>query len=290
MISRLAHRHSLMPRLAWALTVILLAIVALPTTTLRAAETEAEGSRNTRREAAMERGLLAVKEESWKLAARYFEEARKADAGSPEALRNLALATDRMGGRELLAIAWYRVFLATGPDAHTAAAVKQRILALEVKAEAKVLALLQTTEETTRMMTDADEKSERFRDIAKIQAELGDFESALLTVARCSDAEHRSDAFEAISDEQRDSGDLTGALESAEEITGTDDRARSLRDIAICYEESGNRERARYWLSRAVKFAKVDEEPNYPSSLLSSIARQQANIEDFDGAKQRPMK
>ena len=168
----LTHQLSRMSRLAWSVAMIFIAIAVLPMATLRAEETDAEASRIARRDAAMQRGMLAVDAQSWTLAAQYFEQARKADPGSPEVLKNLALATDHMGGRELPTLAWFQAFLATEPDAPTAATVRQRILALEVDVEAKLFALFQTAEETARMIADADEKSARIKDIARMQAEL----------------------------------------------------------------------------------------------------------------------
>ncbi|MBC8875827.1 MAG: hypothetical protein H8E44_40900 [Planctomycetes bacterium] len=163
---------SRMSRHAWALVIALVTVAVLPTAILWAEEAETDASRNARREAAMERGMLAVQAESWKLAAQYFEVARQADTCSPEALRNLALANDRMGGRELPALAWFQAFLATEPDAPTAAMVRKRILALEIGVEAKLLSLLQAAEKTARLITDADEKSARIKDIARMQAQL----------------------------------------------------------------------------------------------------------------------
>jgi len=170
----IAHQPSRIPRIAWAIFMITLALAILPAATLRADRAEEDALRKSTRDAALERGMSAVDAKSWKLAAQYFEEARKANPGDPEVLFKLALATDRIGRRELLAIAWYRAFLATVPDAQTVARVKKQILVLEMRAEAKLLALLQTIEKTADMITDTKEKSGWFKDIARMQAELKD--------------------------------------------------------------------------------------------------------------------
>lgn len=279
MITSFKYRRS-----AWKCLAIIVMILSLPTSKLDAdeADSETDSSWIARRDAAMQRGMLAVQAESWKLAARYFEEARKADPGSAAVLKNLALANDRIGGRELLSIAWYRAFLSTNPDARTEEAVRQRIKALDVMAEGKLISLLQTIEETTGMITDNKEKSERFRGISYVQAKLGDFHSALLTAARCFDSKQQSYAFRNISDEQRRKGDLMGAADTAEKITDDGDRSSSLRYIARDYAKSGNRERARYLLNLAADAAKSSDDPEFS---LDSIAEYFLDIGDIDGAR-----
>ena len=57
---------------------------------------------------AMTRGLKAVSDENWSSAIAQFMRARGEAPQSPEVLYNLALAYDKIGGREIPAIIWYR--------------------------------------------------------------------------------------------------------------------------------------------------------------------------------------
>ncbi len=84
-------------------------------------------------EQAMQRGLAAAEQQEWRIAIKHFGEALEGAPYAPEVLFNLALAHDRLGGRELLAIAWFRAFLAAAPEAANAGQVRERIIGLEVK-------------------------------------------------------------------------------------------------------------------------------------------------------------
>src|ERR1022692_558139 len=64
---------------------------------------------------AVEKGLSAAGQKEWKLAIRYFEEARKAALHSPVALYNLALAEMQIPGRELRAVAFFEAYLLGAP-------------------------------------------------------------------------------------------------------------------------------------------------------------------------------
>ena len=82
---------------------------------------------------AMTRGMAAAEQQEWDLAIKYFSEARKAAPTWPSAQFNLALAYDSAGGRELNAIAWYRAYLASAPNAANAQQVRAQIVKLEAE-------------------------------------------------------------------------------------------------------------------------------------------------------------
>ena len=129
-------------------------------------------------QAAMQRGLAAAKQQEWQLAIKYFGEAREAAPYAPEALFNLALAHDRLGGRELLAIAWFRAYLAAAPGAANAGQVRERIFELEVKVEANAAKLIRTAKEAAARLPDESDRKYQTARIAAAQARTGDIAGA----------------------------------------------------------------------------------------------------------------
>ena len=54
-------------------------------------------------QAAMQKGILAAKEQEWEIAIQSFQEARKTAPNAPELFYNLGLAESKIPGRELRA-------------------------------------------------------------------------------------------------------------------------------------------------------------------------------------------
>ena len=96
-------------------------------------------------EQAILRGKAAAQQQKWDLAIKYFGEARKAAPNSPHVLFNLALAYDKSGGKEFLAIAWYRAYLTSAPNAPDAEEVRSRIEILKVKEKHRAVVPPDTT-------------------------------------------------------------------------------------------------------------------------------------------------
>ncbi len=84
-----------------------------------------------------EKGLNAVKQQEWTLAVQYFLAAQKADPYAPATLFNLGLASEKIPGYELRAIAWFQAYLLMAPAAADAAAVRTEIARLEDSFEAR---------------------------------------------------------------------------------------------------------------------------------------------------------
>lgn len=89
-----------------------------------------------------DKGLNAVKQQDWNLAVQYFLAAQKADPYAPATLFNLGLASEKIPGYELRAIAWFQAYLLTAPAAPDAAAVRTEIARLERSFEARNRAIL----------------------------------------------------------------------------------------------------------------------------------------------------
>ena len=93
-------------------------------------------------QAAVNKGLLAAKAQEWKIAIQNFQEARKTAPTAPEIFGYLGLAESKIPGRELRAIAWFEAYLNAAPQADNAAAVRNQIASLELKAQANASHLI----------------------------------------------------------------------------------------------------------------------------------------------------
>ncbi|MFH0787168.1 MAG: tetratricopeptide repeat protein, partial [Pseudomonadota bacterium] len=98
---------------------------------------------------AMARGLAAAKQQDFVLAVKYFNQAKAADLYSPHVQFNLALAYEKAGGKELLAIASYRSFLAIAPQAANAEQVRKKTIDLEIRVESNIQKLIQTAKDAS---------------------------------------------------------------------------------------------------------------------------------------------
>ena len=121
---------------------------------------------------AMDRGKAAAEQKEWDLAIKYFSEAQRAAPTSPYSLFNLAWAYYNADGRELIAIAWYRAYLAGTPNAANAQQVRERAVQLEVKAEANIGKLIRRAREASSSIEDylqGTEQSEWLADAASVE-------------------------------------------------------------------------------------------------------------------------
>jgi tetratricopeptide (TPR) repeat protein len=126
---------------------------------------------------AMAKGIAATKIQDYELAIKYFKEAQEAAPSSPEVLFNLAFAYNKAGGRELLAIAWYRAFLGMSPgNDKRCDQVRQRIIELDIQVESTVRHLIKIAEETVWGF--ARTERDIYQYIGRAQAAIGDFDAA----------------------------------------------------------------------------------------------------------------
>jgi hypothetical protein len=93
-------------------------------------------------QAAVDKGVLAAKQQDYLLAVRYFQDARKLAPQAPEIYYDLGLAESKIPGRELRAIAWFGAYLAAIPDSANSAAVKAEIARLDVKSQSDLSRLI----------------------------------------------------------------------------------------------------------------------------------------------------
>ena len=129
---------------------------------------------------AVGKGLSAAGQKEWKLAIRYFEEARKAAPHSPIALYNLALAEAQVPGRELRALACSEAYLLAAPQTEKTAAVRSQIANLELKTEANTGLIIDMLKSlTNKYAAGSYEQHSAQQSVAVLQAHAGDVNAAM---------------------------------------------------------------------------------------------------------------
>ncbi|MCB7128586.1 MAG: tetratricopeptide repeat protein [Candidatus Brocadiales bacterium] len=244
---------------------------------------------------AYERGYAAAEQGEWGLAIKYFSEAQKAAPESPEVLFNLAFACSNAGGRDILAIAWYRAYLAAAPDAPNAAEVRKEIINREVKVEANINELFRLAKDAAAEITYDHYKSEAYIEIATKQAETGDIAGAKDSATEIPEHRDKPWVYSKIAEVQAETGDIAGARDTAAGITDNiyksnkseNRRAKSnaYSKIAKKQAETGDIAGARESLALAKKVAESMKDDDDKSSAYETIAAVQPFTGDIAGAR-----
>lgn len=127
--------------------------------------------------AAFERGRILVQQQQWTQADEQFQEALKLAPDVPEILLNLARVNDRRGGRELVATAWYRAYLAAMPETVERDSIKSRINALLQTVTTRAADLIDKAATASGNLSPKDRVGS-LRDIAAARAKAGDIAGA----------------------------------------------------------------------------------------------------------------
>jgi len=159
---------------------------------------------------------------------------------------NLGLAESKIPGRELRAIAWFGAYLAARPGAPNAAAVKEAIAGLQIKAEGDRNRLIASVWGAASSLPH-DTVNDQRRLVASLWAQAGEMTRAMGVV----------DAFQAP-------------------VT----KVYALIDIANSQVDRGDRVGARQSLALAKQTLPADNTQYYVSDLI----RAQLNADDIDGA------
>ncbi len=140
---------------------------------------------------ALRRGMAAAGQEEWELAVKYFSQAREEAPYWSDALFNLATACNEAGGRELLAIAWFRAYLAASEDAADAEDVRSAIIDLEIAVEGDIRRLIRESLEHAERIDNEYERDPPYCVAIDAALESGDFEMARRIPARMKDPDYR---------------------------------------------------------------------------------------------------
>ncbi|MBT7291201.1 MAG: hypothetical protein HN838_01615 [Rhodospirillaceae bacterium] len=229
---------------------------------------------------AMQYGVAAAKQQEWQVAIKYFAKAREAAPYAPKVLFNLALAYNNAGNRELVAIAWFRAYLAAAPGAANAEQVRARIIALKIKVEADAAKLIAKAHEAAGQIDlDALHQNSSGQHalvyIALAEAMTGDFSAATATAERISDANSRLDAYSSIAKKQAEAGDIAGAGATLARIPDDYIYGKWYRylDIAEAQGRAGDIDGAHHSIALAIAGARGDAE-----AANEKIARVEAGI------------
>ncbi len=193
---------------------------------------EAQQPRGPEVEDALKRGFAMAQRERWNLAIRYFSNAQEMAPTDPVVLFNLALANDRAPGRNVIAVAWYRAYLAAAPNAKNAEKVRNRVVDLEIESEAVIQDLLATAEAVAAQLT-GQPKAVALARIAGAQAFSGDLKRALQTSRQLGSPLQAAWAHARIAAAQAMSGDVTAGVRLAKSIQHRRARNWALAEIAV---------------------------------------------------------
>ena len=232
-------------------------------------------------EANYERGIAAAEQGEWILAVGYFNKAQWKALGSPEVLFNLALACSNAGGRDVLAIAWFRAYLAAAPDAANAEQVRKEVLKLEIRVEATVRKLFSKANDTAAMVVDDSDKANAYGEIVYARIQVGDIAGAREAAALIPDIfpnHRRFSAYSQVARAQAEAGFFNGALETA---TLLEDgyKQNAYSNIADAQIKAGG-------IAGAIKTAALMKDSTYErASIYRSIALVQVEAGDIAGAR-----
>ena len=242
-------------------------------------------------QAALNKGIMAAKQQEWEIAIRSFQEARKTAPDAPEVFYNLGLAESKMPGRELRAIAWFGAYLSATTNAPNAAAVKDKIAELQIKNEGNTSRLIKQMQDAASQM-EWGSRNGGLSYVAYLWADAGDILAALKTVDLMEDRDKDGMVKEGIASTQARNGDITGAQKTANLIQHGENSSHAQRTIAEAQIKAGDIAGAQKTLASAQKAAEFIKHATWKngaqqdiSDAAKAIAEAQAKSGDIAGAQ-----
>jgi hypothetical protein len=186
----------------------------------------------------MKKALIAVEQQQWSLAVRYFQDARKHAPQAPELFFNLGLAESKLPSREFRSIAWFKAYLTANPGAANAKAVRDTIEGLNVRAEGTIMKLVEQGRQMSQAFPDEWGRKGAEGRLGVILAKIGDSQGAKES-ARMSGSSSSQDS---IAEELAKNGDITAAKEVLSQMDSKDTtyRCSAASKIAWIQAESGD--------------------------------------------------
>lgn len=258
-------------------------------------------------QAAVDKGITAAKAQSYLLAVRYFQDARKIAPQAPEIFYNLGLAESKISGRELRAIAWFGAYLATVPGAPNAATLRGEIDRLEVISQINISRVMKSAQDAAARLKSNEVPGGRFsvaqvgqlsvevqsralQEVAALWAQAGDIQAALQTCNSIEDGLdkdfNRNAALGDVATYQAQAGDFAGALKTVARVTSWYTAVKVLTDIANIQSGVGDGAGAQKTLAIALKEAVAAKgDPANIDIAFDKIGRAQAKAGDPAGAR-----
>lgn len=225
----------------------------------------------------MNRGFAVAQQQQWPLAIKYFRSAQQIVPDDAAVLFNLALATDKAGGRELAALAWYNAFLASTPDAKNAPQVRKRATELDIAAEAQVQKLIETAVQAAAQLPAGQDSTQAHARVARAQAEAGDLAGAARSLVRVSQPSARAWPTAVVAAEQARAGRIDIARTMLNDIGSGRAKAWAQAELAVAMAKRGD-------IAGALKLGEAITHPSEKSWALSRVASLQARTGDVAGA------
>jgi tetratricopeptide (TPR) repeat protein len=234
---------------------------------------------------AINKGILAAKQEDYLLAIQHFQQARSIAPDDPVIFFNLGLAESKIPGRELRAMAWFGAYCAADPNSTKVPLVKDQIDRLKVTNESNLSRLIAMVQDAAISSND----DRRFGDIADLWAESGDFAAALKTSSLIKDENERGFAQAEIAKVQTEAqaaaGNITSAQNTAALIHYPSSQTLALEAIAAAQGKKGDLAGARITLVSAGTEAELIQNPEQESIYEETIAVAQVTAGDIPGAR-----
>lgn len=218
----------------------------------------------------LNQGVESAKQQKWDEALSFFHKARQIDPLSPRVAFNSALVSDK-AKRELLAMAWYRFYLALVPGVDNAPQVLARFPGLETATRNKIQKLKQLAHDAVKAVPNPSELDKYNVTFAIAQAITGDIEGARKVPSE--------KVMAAIAASQALAGDFEIAKQTAAAIKNLKQKGVAFKMIAEAYAAFGNIEEAK-------KTVKAIEHKEQRDDALFFLSRAQAFRRDIEGAKQ----
>lgn len=184
---------------------------------------------------ALERGVAAARGQQWLVALQQFDIAFDKAPTAPEVLFNLALANDRMGGREIRAIGWYRAYLAAAPRAANRDQIVARIAGLEVAARTTAQGLINKALAANKLLPTESDRTGGLSDIGRAQAKLGDVAGAFATMANLPSGNmgtyYLDNGYGSLAAEFARAGDFANAENAIRKVVAADPRDSAIDSV-----------------------------------------------------------
>lgn len=188
---------------------------------------------------ALARGFAFAQEKQWSLAIKYFRTAQQAAPRDAAILLNLGLANQQVSGRDLVAAAWYRAFLAAAPQAREAAEVRRQLVKLEIANESSVQKLIEGALAVAQQWPEAKDKNRITLAVARARAAGGEASEAERLIRPLPPAAADWILAE-IAGGHAEKANLDLAVRLAEGIKGARARAWALAEIGAAQAKRGD--------------------------------------------------
>jgi ankyrin repeat protein len=233
---------------------------------------------------AFAQGTAAARRQDWLPALRAFEQAYKLGKTppAPPLLFNLGFTESRLPGREVRAMAWFRLYLRDAPDAANAGAVRQEFAGLRARVRATLDALAVKMKELAAQFPAEQQRQRACGFLAVTQARAGHFREARATAesGECAGKANPNvivSVLKQIADCQSRAGDFEGAFQTVRDVKNFVDRWEALGTLIEEEARAGECALAKASVNRALQAGVLPTTPKYPAEERAvEIAHQKA--------------